>query len=521
LSYRQPVADKTRRFQPATTVFPLPSPTGGWNARDNLAKMPPLDAITMDNFKATTGGVSLRRGNTLYADGVTGQVETLFEYESASAGAFLACSGVKIYTITGGTVTDVGGTYTNARWQTTMFNGVGFFANGSDTPVEWDGSTLSNTLWTGSGLTEANLINVSVSRSRLWFVEKDTGFAWYGGPGAVTGTLLKFDIGQICRAGYLMAVGTWSRDSGDGQDDLTVFVMSNGQIAVYENDVAANFTLIGVYEASEPIGRRCLMNIGGELIIITKGGYAPLSSIMKGAFGPDNTLSDKIRGAVSDATAAGSTLFGWQGVNHPDGIHVLFNVPNSTTDFDQHVFNNITGAWSRYKDWDGSVFGVYGGDMYMGVLDQVYKLDQGGIDESNTDEMWEDISEQWETNGGVWETGGLSVSGTCVQASNSVDNPQQPLSGRRKQVTMARPYVKGGGDISITLDMLPDFKTATPTTNLQVLNPGGAASSSGVASKNISAMAEGETFSVALTVETSEDIEWYLTDIFWRPGGLL
>ena len=501
---------------PSSQISTLPAPAGGWNARDNLASMDPLDAIVMDNFKATSGGISLRKGNTIFADAVTGQVETLFEYESATDNDFLAVAGTVMYDITSGTPSTKKSLLTNARWQCTNFNGVGFLCNGADTPQEWDGTSLSDTSWTGSGLTVTNLINVSVSRGRLWFVEKDTAFAWYGGPGAVTGTLLKFDIGQICRAGYLVAMGTWSRDSGDGQDDLTVFVMSTGQIAVYENDVAANFTLIGVYEAPKPLGRRCLMNIGGELIIITRGGYTALSAVMKGGFGPDTTLSDKIRGAVSDATAAGAALFGWQGINHPDGIHVFFNVPNSTTDFDQHVLNTVTGAWSRYKDWDGGVFGVFAGDMYMGVLDKVYKLDQGGVDNSRSGTVggddWEDLTEQWEAWGLVYGGEGLSISGTCIQASNAMDG-----TGNVKQLMMARPSIKVGAAASATVAALPDYSTTTPTANQQTLVPG----TTGIAHQNFSVHATGTTFSIAMTIETSEEVAWYDTDLVWRPGGFL
>jgi hypothetical protein len=40
----------------------LPAPIGGWNARDSLAEMQPLDAVQMNNFFPTPTDVTLRKG---------------------------------------------------------------------------------------------------------------------------------------------------------------------------------------------------------------------------------------------------------------------------------------------------------------------------------------------------------------------------------------------------------------------------------------------------------------------------
>jgi hypothetical protein len=45
----------------------LPSPIGGWNARDSLAEMNPLDAVQMVNFFPTPTDVTLRQGYTRYS----------------------------------------------------------------------------------------------------------------------------------------------------------------------------------------------------------------------------------------------------------------------------------------------------------------------------------------------------------------------------------------------------------------------------------------------------------------------
>ena len=88
--------------------------------------------------------------------------------------------------------------------------------------------------------------------------------------------MTKFDVGEIARNGYLVKVETWSVDAGDGMNDFTVFIMSTGQILVYSGDPAGSFSIVGNFEAPPPIGYRCTAHVGGELVIITSGGYFTL-----------------------------------------------------------------------------------------------------------------------------------------------------------------------------------------------------------------------------------------------------
>ena len=173
---RQPLADN-RVLQRTAEVFSLPSPTGGWNARDNLAAMPPLDAVKMVNFFPEVEGVTLRKGDVLFAEGLSGEVEFLFEYESATTNDLLAASDGNFYDITSGSPTALATGLTNAQWQGVNYNAKAFFVNGADAPRDWNGTTLASTSWHSSGLTITNLINVNVIRDRMWFVEKDSSLA--------------------------------------------------------------------------------------------------------------------------------------------------------------------------------------------------------------------------------------------------------------------------------------------------------------------------------------------------------
>ena len=62
----------------------IPAPLGGWNARDSIAEMQPMDAVQMINFFPTPTDIQLRKGWTKKSTGITGQVDTVITYPTSS-----------------------------------------------------------------------------------------------------------------------------------------------------------------------------------------------------------------------------------------------------------------------------------------------------------------------------------------------------------------------------------------------------------------------------------------------------
>lgn len=79
----------------------LAAPTLGWNARDALADMKPLYAVTLKNWFPSATDVVLRNGYTDYMTGFV-QVETLMAYSGAAASKLFAIAGTVIYNATSG-----------------------------------------------------------------------------------------------------------------------------------------------------------------------------------------------------------------------------------------------------------------------------------------------------------------------------------------------------------------------------------------------------------------------------------
>jgi hypothetical protein len=151
----------------------LASPIGGWNARDSLAEMQPLDAVQMVNFFPTPTDVTMRKGYTKSSIGIAGAVNALMSYSSPSGTTLFASTDSIIYDASTPTATASLTGITNGKWIHSMITTAGgsFMpaVNGEDPMVVYDG-----TLWSKSATTDTAQTISSITR---------------GGTGNLTATL--------------------------------------------------------------------------------------------------------------------------------------------------------------------------------------------------------------------------------------------------------------------------------------------------------------------------------------------
>tara|TARA_Y100000310_G_C20704273_1_gene833437 strand:- start:6283 stop:7797 length:1515 start_codon:yes stop_codon:yes gene_type:complete len=377
-----------------STSAALPPPTKGWDTRESLADMPEDHAIQLDNWFPETDKVTVRRGSSSWATGMVGAVESLIEYiPLTGSGELFAANAGDIYSVstTGAIGAAVSTGHTNDRWQfVNMGTSGGQFVrlfNGADTPLLYDGSTWATTAITHVDLTAANLVWGNLHQKRLWTGEVDSLDAYYGAVNAVSGAFLKFPLGGVAtKGGYIMAMGTWTRDSGAGQDDVAVFLTSEGEAIVYAGTDPSDSTLwslIGVFAIGKPIGRRCIVKAGSDIILMTQDGFVPLSGILSMDRSQSRlvALSDQIAQAVNDAVRSYGTIFGWQPILYPKGVMLIFNIMQSTKTSHQYVFNTITGAPCRFTKMNALCFGILNDNVYFGTSDgTVNKFDDGTSD---------------------------------------------------------------------------------------------------------------------------------------------
>ena len=433
----------------------IPAPTGGWNKRDNIADMPPLDAVIMRNGFPTASDVMLRQGAINWVTGFTGPVETLMGYQSATASKLFAVVDVGATAeIVDVTATDTDGTppassvtgLTNARYQFVNFSTSGgsflLAVNGADKMRYYTGSAWTadgGGTYTVTGVDTAACININIHKRRVWMIQKDSMLAWYLPTDSIAGAAVSFDFRPIFkRGGYLMAMGTWTLDAGDGLDDHAVFVSSQGEVAVYAGTdpaSAATWSLVGVWQMGNPVGRRCLVKFGGEMLIISKDGLLPFSkAMMSSRVNTQSALTDKIQQAVSDATSVYGSNFGWQILPFPVENMLILNVPISTTTSQQYVMNTITGAWCWFEDWNAFCWELFNDEIYFGTTNKVAKAWYGNDDFGN------------------------NINGEVLPAFNTFG-----AMGNIKHFKMVRPIISTNGAPGILMGLNVDYDITAPS----------------------------------------------------------
>ena len=268
--------------------YSMPAPVDGWDAVSPLARMDPRRAVVLDNWFPQPGYVELRKGHVRHVDtGVAAAAESLMAYHGLTANKMFAAVASKIYDVTiAGTATEAVTGLASARWQHINFATTGgdflWIANGSDDPRYFNGTSWFTAALTG--ISAKDVIAPAAFKGRIWLTLDGQLDAFYLPVDSIQGAVSRFVLGALfTRGGYLMAIGTWSLDGGDGPDDYIAFLTSRGQVAIYSGSNpggGGDFVLRGVYDIAAPIGRRCLLKMAGDLAVITVEGVLPLSKAL-------------------------------------------------------------------------------------------------------------------------------------------------------------------------------------------------------------------------------------------------
>lgn len=489
----------------------IPSPVGGWNARDSIDKMPPTDAVQMINMIPRGTSCEQRKGSSRLATGLGGTVDTLAAWTSKSTGKntnrIVAGANGALTSVNGsGTKTVLATGFSSNQWQTTAFNNRLIFVNGADVPQVYDGSTLTALVSTGPTL--ATLWGVNTFKGRAYYWGKGEQSFWYAAAGSYQGTLTQFDLsGQVQNGGFLMMMLTWTLDSGDGIDDLAVFVFSTGEILLYAGDDpgnAAAWALQGRFMCGAPLSIRGHAQVGGTEIVITRDGYIDIATALRtGRYSDSDEYSAKINPAVKAATTNGETQFGWEAILHPSEQIFLVNVPTDGTTYKQHVRSTAAGGWCEFSGWNARTFVVLNDVLYYGTA--------GG-------EIYMAFASTGD--GAFIGDSGTEVTVDVIQAYNPLGSRE-----RGKQVTAANVTTNYQYPGYIALDILPDFSlvrrstvTAGPfvsgTVDLSVIQP--------VRDGWRNAVSTGYMHAISVRFKTKQQIvSWYSTTLLFKNGGAI
>ena len=360
----------------------IPAPIGGWNTRDSADEMAPTDALILDNWFPSLGACTLRQGQVAYASGLGGVVKTLFEFNAKGNRKFVAGAAGALWDVSApGAAVSLAAAFGNDQWAYSQFDDASGgprmgLVNGTDAPQQYDGAVITAMTISGPGLTPSTLNGIHTFQGRTYFWDNRTQDVWFSATNAMGGVLIKFPLGRVTNGGgNIVAMGTWTHDSGNGVSDYAIFLLNSGDILIYSGTDPSTsaapfgFALIGRYTGSVPISLRGVKKVGADLLILTKTGYTGLESIIQGGRLSETStaISTKIRGAAISAAALSSGLFGWEITHYPVGNMLIVNVPLSSIQFQQHVMNTETKAWCRFTGLNVQCFATFNDVLYAGT----------------------------------------------------------------------------------------------------------------------------------------------------------
>ena len=424
----------------------IPAPVGGWDRRSPLAAMDPKMAVVLDNWLPQLNYIQLRKGHAQHCDTTeTTPVKTVMAYHSATTAndKLFSASNDTIYDVTTSTaaassVTSLTSSLLNYIEFTTSGGHFLLWVNGADNPQHYNGSAWASPAITG--VTKADLINVWSHKKRLFFAEKNSSKLWYLPVDSIAGAAVAFELGALMdKGGYVVGGGSWSFDGGAGPDDHFVAVTSQGQVIVFSGDDPSDpnaWSLIGTYNIPRPIGRRCIIKIAGDLVVMTEAGVLPLSkALIRDQSIDDVALSANIQDAFNDAARNYGTNAGWQIINYPKGHMVIVNVPLTEGGLQhQYVVNSLSGAWCRFTGQNAYCWEVFRNRLFFG---------------GNTGKVYEaDIA--------------ATVDGVAIEANVKTAFNYFKSPGRIKRFQMIQPMIYGDGNVAQGVTINVDFSDSVP-----------------------------------------------------------
>jgi len=296
--------------------------------------------------------------------------------------------------------------------------------------------------------TGAVFSNVWTFKSRLYFVETNSLNIWYLGVEAIGGAATKFPMtGIFNKGGYIIACGDWAIDSTSGIYQGFCVITSEGEVAMYDGLDPTTWSLKGVYKVAKPLGPRCLMKAGGDLLVATDDGIVPMSKVeaLDQVALENIAVTKPIAPAWRNAVISRQGLAGWELTSWPLQAMGIFNLPKQNVgDRTQLIVNTRTGAWSTYTGWDANCFAVYNNGLYYGTSDgRVMQAEVGGADDNT------------------------NYTAVIFQAFDSLNG-----SMNQKQVKLVRPHIQSNISFTPQIDIRVDYDTMVPLAPTAIASTG-------------------------------------------------
>lgn len=395
-----------QQFEQSLRTTTFPAPTRGVIQSENESYMQPGGATIQDNWAPTMRGVKLRGGTVRYCDlhaldtpvppvpsALRMPVISTFVYLSGATQKMFAAQATKLFDVTTAVPVLVKGGQTSGNYAAAqMSNAAGDWLiacnDAGDLPLRFNGTSWvtlgSGTPGDGSSdiTLPAQPLDGALSyvwkyRNRLFFIEKNSMSAWYLDINSVGGALQEIPLsGAASKGGTLLFGAVYSTDAGDGNSDKCVFVTTLGEVLVFSGtnpSDAANWRQEGRWALSKPMGMNAHIQIGGDLLVLTVEGIAPLSvALTRDASQLELSMLTRTIKPLWRQNVAARNGYPWTIVKWDEYGGLFVTWPGGAPgDRMCAVANLVTGGWCRFVGYDAMCFLRRGADLYYGTQDGI------------------------------------------------------------------------------------------------------------------------------------------------------
>jgi hypothetical protein len=368
-----------RRVSQVANVLP---PVKGWVSDDSAGLDTRATARILRNLIPTRNSMIARNGCQKVAQ-CPGPVESLLSFNSGATRVMLAATPSAVFAINPSfdpedvTATELATELQSGRWQSVSVANAAdeialLMVNGMDGVWRYTiadglakitpGNPAANTLFN-------SFVNITTHKGRVWFLETNSPTVYYSAPFTNNPTAVApLYLGPLLKlGGHIVAVQSWSRDGGDGPDDLLVFVSNNGEILIYSGiDPAVDFQIVGNFKQARPLGLRCLRKAGADVVYYSFFGPSSLSELLPMIESQARNVIP-MRDEFERWVDQNHSSFGWDLEMYSRRSWIVYNVPiTPPTKFNQYVLSLDTGAWFEITDWNALCWKEHGENLYFG-----------------------------------------------------------------------------------------------------------------------------------------------------------
>jgi hypothetical protein len=405
VDFNRAVGSKARPGKASAQPIPIPVPYRGVNTTSSLSMLAEDECHYAYNILPSQDGFKTRLGTSEWTNGVTGSPRTTIPYHALSStgsGDKLFVTGTdgiyevttsgagaatRVYNfVTTGATAGYGnfiqwGTATGAQWI--------FYADSANGLLSYEAATNTWSPVTGiTGLNELDIRYVAIHKLRIWVILKDSPNGWYLPGGAMAGAATEFQFGsKFTHGGDLVSVHTFTRDSGNGPDDLFVAISRQGDVIIYQGadpSAATTFSIVGTwYVGVLPDSRKVALEYSGDIYILSINGITSLTELLRGTDVSDNYKSvvGKITNLLRSRLSTELSSAGWELIMFPAENLLIIQSPirsGSTDQYLHYCLNTVNKGWGFFRNVQSTSMGVHRNELfYTQSNGSVWRLKEG------------------------------------------------------------------------------------------------------------------------------------------------